>query len=131
MIWEDEGYLLSKANYSENSIIVDVFTSNHGRCSGIIYGGSSRKLKKYLQVGNKIHVICKSKSENKLGYFQTELIKAISPLYFNDKKDRKLVNPYWVELFPDELTRPSRHAHLSELEGNCIFQIVFTALLNK
>ena len=86
MIWEDEGYLLSKANYSENSIIVDVFTSNHGRCSGIIYGGSSRKLKKYLQVGNKIHLICKSKSENKLGYFQTELIKAISPLYFNDKK---------------------------------------------
>ena len=52
-------------------------------------------------------------------------------LYFKDKKDRKLVNPYWVELFPDELTRPSRHAHLSELEGNCIFQIVFTALLNK
>ena len=27
-----------------------------------------------------------SKSENKLGYFKTELLKPISPLYFNDKE---------------------------------------------
>ena len=86
MIWEDEGYLISKTNYSENSIVVDVFTLNHGKCSGIIYGGSSRKLKKYLQIGNKILINCKSKNENKIGYFQTELIKPISPFFFNDKQ---------------------------------------------
>ena len=27
-----------------------------------------------------------SKSENKIGYFKTELIKPISPLYFSDKE---------------------------------------------
>ena len=27
-----------------------------------------------------------SKGENKIGYFKTELIKPISPLYFNDKE---------------------------------------------
>ena len=27
-----------------------------------------------------------SKSENRIGYFKTELIKPISPLYFNDKE---------------------------------------------
>ena len=27
-----------------------------------------------------------SKSENKLGYFKTKLLKPISPLYFNDKE---------------------------------------------
>ena len=86
MIWDDEGYLLSKVNYNENSIIADFFTLNHGKCSGIIFGGSSRKAKKYLQIGNKIFISCNSNLNNKLGYFKTELIKPVSPIFFNDRK---------------------------------------------
>ena len=86
MYWKDEGYLLSKFNYNENSIIIEIFTLNHGKCSGIVYGGSSRKQKKNLQIGNKILLHCKSKGENKMGYFTVELIKPISPLFFDDKK---------------------------------------------
>jgi len=86
MYWKDEGYLLSKFNYNENSIIIDIFTLNHGKCSGIVYGGSSRKQKKNLQVGNKILLNFKTKGENKMGYFTVELIKPISPLFFDDKK---------------------------------------------
>ena len=44
MHWSDEGYLLSKHNYDENSIIIDAFTFDHGKYTGIVYGGSSRKL---------------------------------------------------------------------------------------
>ena len=47
--WQDEGYLVSKKNYSENSIIIEVFTKNHGKRKGIVYGGTSRKIKNYLQ----------------------------------------------------------------------------------
>ena len=36
-----------------------------------------------VQLTNKIFVIFNSKSDNKLGYFKTELIEAISPKYFN------------------------------------------------
>ena len=54
MYWKDEGYLLSKNNISENSIIIETFTLNHGKCSGIVYGGSSKNLKKTIQIGNKI-----------------------------------------------------------------------------
>ena len=86
MYWKDEGYLLSKFNYNENSIITEIFTLKHGKCSGIVYGGSSRKQKKNLQIGNKILLNCKSKSENKIGYFTVELIKPVSPLFFDDKK---------------------------------------------
>ena len=46
MFWKDEGYLLNKNNFDENSIIIDVFTLNHGRYSGIVYGGSSSKQKR-------------------------------------------------------------------------------------
>ena len=70
MQWNDEGYLLSKNNYSENSVIIEVFTLNHGKCSGIVYGGTSRKIKNYLQLGNKIYVNLKAKNESKLGYFK-------------------------------------------------------------
>ena len=42
MYWKDEGYLLSKNNFDENSIIIETFTLNHGKCSGVVYGGSSR-----------------------------------------------------------------------------------------
>ena len=86
MYWNDEGYLLGKNNFDENSVIIEVFTLYHGKCSGIVYGGSSRKQKKILQKGNKILINWKSKGENKIGYFTTELIKPISPIFFDDKK---------------------------------------------
>lgn len=86
MYWKDEGYLLSKNNFNENSIIVDVFTFNHGKYTGIIYGGSSRKVKGKFQVGNKFLLNWKSKSENRSGYFDTELISPISPYFFDNKK---------------------------------------------
>ena len=86
MYWQDEGYLLSKSNFDENSLIVESFTSEHGKCSGIIYGGSSRKQKKNLQIGNKILLNWKAKAENRMGYFSAELIKPISPPFFDDKE---------------------------------------------
>ena len=86
MQWNDEGYLLSKVNYNENSIIIDVLTLNHGKCSGIIYGGTSKKIKNFLQIGNKLFLNFNSKNENRIGYFKTEIIRAIAPFFFNDKR---------------------------------------------
>jgi len=86
MQWSDEGYLLSKNNFDENSIIIETFTLNHGKYSGLVYGGASRKQKKIFQTGNKISLNWKSKGESKTGYFSVELIKPISPSFFDDKK---------------------------------------------
>ena len=86
MNWEDECYLLSKKKFRENANIINVFTQKKGKVSGIVYGGNSRKIRNYLQISNKLIVFNNSKNENKIGYFKTELIKPISPNYFNDKK---------------------------------------------
>jgi len=86
MQWSDEGYLLSKNNFNENSIIIDAFTLNHGRYSGIVYGGDSRKHKNIFQVGNKIYLNWRSKGENKSGYFTAELIKLVAAPFLDDKK---------------------------------------------
>ncbi len=85
MNWEDEGFIISKRKFKENAIILDVFTSKYGKVSGIVYGGNSRKIKNYLQIINKVFIIHNSKGENRPGYFKTELIKAISPEYFDNK----------------------------------------------
>ena len=86
MIWNDIGFLLSKNRYSENSLITEIFTENHGKTIGIIFGGTSKKIKNYLQIGNKIHVNFNTKSENRIGYFKIEIQEALSPLYFDNKK---------------------------------------------
>ena len=86
MIWNDEGFLISKNNLDENSIVVEAFTLNYGKYSGIVFGGSSRKQKKILQIGNKMIFNLKSKNDNKIGYFNSELIKPVSPMFFDDKK---------------------------------------------
>ena len=86
MNWDDDAYLISKNRYSENSIIAEVFTEYHGKISGIIFGGTSKKIKNYLQIGNKIHVNYNTKSLTRIGYFKIEIIKALTPLYFDENQ---------------------------------------------
>ena len=86
MTWDDIGFLLSKNKYNENSVITEFFTKNHGKVSGIIFGGASKKIRNYLQIGNKIFLNYNSKSENKIGYFKIEIQNALSPIYFDDNQ---------------------------------------------
>jgi len=83
MNWDDTGYLVSKNRYNENSIIAEIFTENHGKTSGIIFGGTSKKVKNYLQIGNKLHLNYNTKSVTRIGYFKIEILKALTPLYFD------------------------------------------------
>ena len=84
MNWDDTGYLISKNRYSENSIIAEVFTENYGKISGIIFGGTSKKIKNYLQIGNKIFVHYNTKNINRIGYFKVEILNALTPIYFDN-----------------------------------------------
>ena len=86
MNWNDPGFLLSKNKYNENSIIAEIFTEHHGKCSGIIFGATSKKIKNYLQTGNMLHINYTYKNDGKIGYFKVEILKALSPLYFDNKK---------------------------------------------
>ena len=86
MNWIDQGFLVSKSRYSENSIIAELYTFNRGKVSGIIFGGTSKKIKNYLQVGNKLHINYNSKNDNRIGYFKIEILNAYSPFYFDHKQ---------------------------------------------
>jgi len=80
----DVGFLVSKNRYNENSLITEIFTKDHGKVSGIIFGGTSKKIKNYLQVGNLLYTTYNSKTVNRIGYFKIEIFKAFSPIYFDN-----------------------------------------------
>ena len=140
MNWEDECFLLSKRKFRENANIINVFTLNKGKTAGIVYGGNSRKIRNYLQISNKLFVVNNSKNDVKIGYFKTELIKPISPNYFNDKQRISalislcsLLN----SLLPD--SQPYKHIYKSfekfvdslNLENWIILYIFFEFLTQK
>ena len=85
MNWIDEGFLIHKNIYNENSVIAEFYTKNHGKCSGIIFGGTSKKVKNYLQIGNKFHINFNFKKEGTTGYFKVEILNANSPFFFDNK----------------------------------------------
>ena len=121
MNWEDEGYLLSKKKFRENAVIISAFTYHYGKVTGIVYGGTSRKIKNYLQVGNKIFLIHNSKNKNKLGYLKTEIVEAISPRYFGDKKKSYVllsITELLNSLLPDEEAYKNIYLSLNNLIKN-------------
>ena len=92
MNWDDTGFLISKIKYNENSLISEFYTKNHGKISGIVFGGTSKKIKNYLQIGNQLFLNYNSKSENKLGYFRLEIQKVYSPIYFENSQKLSCIN---------------------------------------
>ena len=92
MNWVDTGILLSKNKFQENSTIVNFYTKNHGKCSGIIFGASSKKIKNYLQIGNELHLNYNSKSDDSFGYFKVEILKVNTPIFFSKKRSMYCIN---------------------------------------
>ena len=86
MHWKDTGYLLSKNQFNENSAISEIFTKNHGKISGIIFGASSKKTKNYLQLGNKLHLNFYSKNDSRVGNIKIEIEEALTPFFFDNKQ---------------------------------------------
>jgi len=50
-------------------------------------------------------------------------------VFLRDKSDRQYVNPHWVEMFPDEQSRPVRHTVETALPPGRYVQVEFIAVL--
>jgi len=76
MEWRDQGMVLSVRKHGETSVILEVFTSEHGRHAGVVRGGTSRKLKPVLQPGSQVQVDWSARLETHLGSFRVEPIRS-------------------------------------------------------
>jgi DNA repair protein RecO (recombination protein O) len=85
MDWRDEGILLSSRKHGETSVIIEVFTAEHGRHAGIVRGGVSRKLKPVLQPGSQVAVEWSARLEEHLGTYRVEPVQSRAASVMGDR----------------------------------------------
>lgn len=52
-------------------------------------------------------------------------------VFVQDKAIRPVVNKYWVEMFPDEASRPARHMLITDLQSGTQLQLEIMAVLGE
>ncbi|MEO0371929.1 MAG: DNA repair protein RecO [Pseudomonadota bacterium] len=85
MEWRDEAILLQSRRHGESSAIIDVLTPQHGRASGVVRGGASRKLAPILQPGAQLDVTWKARLEDHLGSFTVEPVRSRAAASLGDR----------------------------------------------
>ncbi len=72
MDWQDEGIILATRPFGETSLIVDLMTAAHGRHSGLVRGGRSKRLRPLLQPGTSVAAVWQARLEDSLGSYRLE-----------------------------------------------------------
>jgi DNA repair protein RecO (recombination protein O) len=75
MTFSDRGIVLGARAHGETNAVVELFTEEHGRWAGLVYGGQGRKMQPLLQPGNAVLAEWKGRGEG-LGFYALELQKA-------------------------------------------------------
>jgi DNA repair protein RecO (recombination protein O) len=85
MDWIDEAIVLHVRPHGETSAVLDVFTREHGRHSGLVRGGRSRRIRPALQTGNSLKVEWRARLSEHLGFFVVELDKPHAARALDDR----------------------------------------------
>ena len=84
MEWSDEGVVLSVRPHGETAAVVDLFTRAHGRHSGLVHGGRSRRLRPVLQLTNHVDATWKARLADNLGHYNIELRRGFAAPLMED-----------------------------------------------
>jgi len=76
MNFTDHGIILDARAHGETHAVADVFTRDHGRWAGLVYGGQGRRMRPLLQPGNEVAAEWKGRGEDSLGHFTLEMTHA-------------------------------------------------------
>lgn len=75
MQWCDTGIILSTRRHGESSVIVDLLTKHHGRHSGMVRGGRSKRYRPILQSGNRVEADWRGRLPEHLGMYILEPLR--------------------------------------------------------
>ncbi|MEL7129325.1 MAG: DNA repair protein RecO [Pseudomonadota bacterium] len=67
--WEDNALILGGRRFGEGGLILDVLTETHGRRSGLVHGGASRRRRGQLEAGNTVSLAWSGRLDEQLGRF--------------------------------------------------------------
>lgn len=76
--------ILGVRGHGESGAVLELFTRQHGRHLGLVYGGRSRKLRPILQMGNHVEATWKARLADHLGHFTIELRRSFAAQVMDD-----------------------------------------------
>jgi DNA repair protein RecO (recombination protein O) len=107
MDWQDEGIVIGLRLHGETSAIVEAFSAAHGRHSGVVRGGASRKKVAFLQPGAQVALSWRARIQDHLGAYTIEPIQSRATL-MEDRAGLAALNAVCALL---HLALPEREAH--------------------
>ena len=109
MEFSDYGIVLDARAHGETAAVVQIFTAQHGRWAGLVYGGQGRRMRPILQAGNEVKADWKGRGEDALGHFTLEMTRARAGEIMQDRTSLAgLSGACAIAL----ATLPEREAHL-------------------
>ena len=106
--WTDDAALLATRPFGETSVIIEVFSAQHGRHAGVVRGGTSRKIAPMLQPGAQLSVTWKARLDAHLGNFTVEPVRSRAAAAMGDRLSLAGLNAVCALL---AMVLPEREAH--------------------
>ena len=108
MEFTDEGLVLAARAHGEAHAVAEIFTAEHGRWAGLVYGGQGKAARPVLQPGNGVRLEWKGRLADSLGHFSLELTK---PRAAETMADRLALAALSAACATALETLPEREAH--------------------
>lgn len=96
---KDEGYIINALKHGENSLIVTVLSLAHGKMTGFIKSGITKKKLGIYQLGNKISFNAYSRLEENMPQFRGVELAQSNVVYFLSHPQKLAVLSSFCELF--------------------------------
>src|ERR1043165_4369570 len=84
MDFTDDAIVLSARRHGEATDVLSVLTREHGRHLGLVKGGTSRRQRPMLEIGNRLKVTWRARLEEQLGNSPANPVDAASPPLLDD-----------------------------------------------
>lgn len=84
MDWRDQGFVLAARRHGEGDAILTLLTREHGRHLGIVKGGSSKRQRAVVEIGNRVTADWHARLAEHLGRFAVELAAPHAAIVLSD-----------------------------------------------
>ncbi len=84
MDWQDDGFVLAARRHGESDAILTLLTRDHGRHLGIVKGGSGKRQRAVVEIGNRVTADWHARLSEHLGRFSVELAAPHAALCLDD-----------------------------------------------
>ena len=81
--WQADAIIISVRPHGEGNAVVSLLTADHGRHAGLVRGGTSKKMRGTVQLGNRVQASWRARLSEQLGQMQLELTQAVAASFLD------------------------------------------------